>query len=60
MRDARRFIARGVSQGVQRHVLAWISWSGSTVGAGGDAVPPVFERGGARPYRAAGPVLVRV
>jgi hypothetical protein len=31
MRDARRFSAREVSHGVQRHVLAQTTWSGSTV-----------------------------
>lgn len=44
MRDARRFSAREVSQGVQRHVLAQTTWFGSTVMAHSGAVPLVFER----------------
>jgi hypothetical protein len=44
MRDARRFSAREVSQGVQRHVLDQTTWLGSTVMAHSGAVPLVFER----------------
>ena len=44
MRDARRFSAREVSQGVQRHVLGQTTWFGSTVTAHSGAVPPVFQR----------------
>ena len=44
MRDARRFSAREVSLGVQRHVLDQTTWLGSTVMAHSGAVPPVFER----------------
>lgn len=44
MRDARRFSAREVSQGVQRHVLAQTTWFGSTVVAHSSAAPLVFQR----------------
>jgi len=44
MRDARRFSAREVSHGVQRHVLGQTTWSGSTVMAHSGAVPLVFQR----------------
>lgn len=44
MRDARRFSAREVSQGVQRHVLTQMIRSGSTVMAHSGAVPLVFAR----------------
>lgn len=44
MCDARQISTRGVSQGVQRHVLAWATWFGSTVGAHSGVVPTVFER----------------
>jgi hypothetical protein len=43
MRDARRFSAREVSQGVQRHVLDQTTWFGSTVMAHSGAAPLVFE-----------------
>lgn len=43
MRDARRFSAREVSQGVQRPVLAQTTWFGSTVVAHSGAAPLVFE-----------------
>jgi hypothetical protein len=43
MRDARRFSAREVSQGVQRHVLDQTTGFGSTVTAHGGAAPLVFE-----------------
>ncbi len=44
MCDARQISTRGVSQGVQRHVLAWATRFGSTVGAHSGLVPTVFER----------------
>ncbi|SFG98857.1 hypothetical protein SAMN02787118_13648 [Streptomyces mirabilis] len=44
MRDARQISARGVSQGVQRHVLDQTTWFGSTVMAHSGVVPLVFER----------------
>lgn len=44
MRDARQISAREVSHGVQRHVLDYTTWSGSTVMAYSGAVPLVFER----------------
>ncbi|WP_328624496.1 hypothetical protein OHA88_05660 [Streptomyces sp. NBC_00353] len=44
MRDARRFSAREVSQGVQRRVLVQATWFGSTVMAHIGAAPLVFER----------------
>ena len=42
MRDARRFSTWGVSHGVQRHVLAQTTWSGSTVMAHSGAAPLIF------------------
>jgi len=42
MRDARRFSTWGVSHGVQRHVLAQTTWSGSTVMARSGAAPLIF------------------
>lgn len=51
MRDARQISARGVSHGVQRHVLAQTTWFGSTVVAYGGAAPLVFERLVARAVR---------
>jgi DNA-binding transcriptional ArsR family regulator len=45
MRDARRISAREVSHGVQRHVLAWATWSGSTVGQRSSTDPLDFDRG---------------
>jgi hypothetical protein len=50
MRDARQISAREVSHGVQRHVLAWATWFGSTVMAQRGAAPPVFERLNARAW----------
>lgn len=44
MRDARHISSREVSQGVQRDVLAWMTWLGSTVRQHSGAVPLVFER----------------
>ncbi len=43
MRDARQISVRGVSHGVQRHVLGQTTWFGSTLTARGCALPPVFE-----------------
>lgn len=45
MRDARRFSAREVSHGVQRHVLAQTTWFGSTVMAHSGAAPLFIESG---------------
>ena len=44
MRDARRFSAREVSQGVQRDVLAWATWVDGTVMAHGGALPLGFAQ----------------
>jgi hypothetical protein len=51
MRDARRFSAREVSHGVQRHVLAQTTWSGSTVVAHSGAVPLVLRASTPGPAR---------
>lgn len=48
MRDARHISSREVSQGVQRLVLAWTTWLGSTVRQHSGAAPLVFERLSAR------------
>jgi hypothetical protein len=55
MCDARRISARGVSLGVQRHVLVRMAMGGSTLTAHRSAVPLIFRAGGDASRRAPAP-----